>query len=173
MKNFLEKYSATKIETNKDEGKLSLESCKKRILNVLADNMRNFKNNTWDKKNRMSKLIIDTETQSIFTLRIGGKRIARYSLSLLNTHEKLNFLSDFYTSVVNGEFDDDILNFLSEEISKADVRKKVNSEKRREKKRKQREEEKAKQKEAEKRTIAAAKDLIDKSVYEILASNKD
>ena len=173
MKNFLEKYSATKIETNKDEGKLSLESCKKRILNVLADNMRNFKNNTWDKKNRMSKLIIDTETQSIFTLRIGGKRIAKYSLSLLNTHEKLNFLSDFYTGVVNGEFDDDILNFLSEEISKADVRKKINSEKRREKKRKQREEEKAKQKESEKRTIAAAKDLIDKSVYEILASNRD
>ena len=134
--------------------------------------MRNFKNNTWDKKNRMSKLIIDTETQSIFTLRIGGKRIARYSLSLLDTHEKLNFLSDFYTGVVNGEFDDDILNFLSEEISKADARKKVNSEKRREKKRKQREEAKAKQKEAEKRTMEATKGFIDERVCEILKANQ-
>ncbi len=35
------------------------------------------------------------------------KRIARYSLDLLTTEQKINFLADFYTSVVEKEFDDD------------------------------------------------------------------
>jgi len=173
MKNFLEKYNATKIETYQDEGKLSLESCKKRIVNILDENMRNFKKGTWDKGNRMNKLIVDTDSQSIFTLRLGGKRIARYALSLLNIQEKLNFLSDMYTNVVNGEFDDDITDFLAEEASKADARKKVNSEKRREKKRKEREAKRAQQKEAERRTLEAAKNLIDKNVYEVLSAAND
>ena len=60
MKNFLNKYNATKIETTKDEGKLSLDSCKKRILSILDENMRNFKKDTWNVGNRMNKLIVDT-----------------------------------------------------------------------------------------------------------------
>ena len=83
MKNFLEKYNANKLETSKDEGKLTLDKAKERILNLLTENMRNFKNNAWDIKNRMNKLITDTEKNSIFTLRLGGKRIVRYSLDLL------------------------------------------------------------------------------------------
>ena len=170
MKNFLEKYNATKIETNEDEGKLSLESCKKRILSILDDNMRHFKNNTWDVGNRMNKLIVDTDTNSIFTLRLGGKRIARYSLSLLDLQEKLNFLSDFYTEVVNGEFDEEITAFLAGEISKAEARKKVNSAKRREKKRKEREASKQ-------RTLEAAKsliqDVVNKTIPETGAGSAD
>ena len=170
MKNFLNKYNATKIETNQDEGKLSLEGYKKRILNILDDNMKNFKNDTWNKQNRMNKLIVDSERNSIFTLRLGGKRIARYSLELLDTREKLNFLSDMYTNIANGEFDEEIAEFLGKEVEKAEARKKVNSAKRREKKRQQREAEKAKKKEAERRTFEAAKDLIDKNVYEALTA---
>lgn len=52
------------------------------------------------------------------------KRIARYSLDLLTTEQKINFLADFYTSVVEKEFDDDILNFLAQEVDNAAVRKK-------------------------------------------------
>ena len=124
MKNFLEKYNATKIENSKDEGMLTLEKAKERILNLLTENMRNFKNDSWDIKNRMNKLITDTENNSIFSLRLGGKRIARYSLDLLTTEQKINFLADFYTSVVEKEFDDDILNFLAQEVDNAAVRKK-------------------------------------------------
>lgn len=80
MKNFLEKYNAFKIETSKDEGKLTLETAKERILKLLTDNIRNFKEYSWNLQNRMNKLIIDTEKNSIFTLRLGGKRIVRYSL---------------------------------------------------------------------------------------------
>lgn len=130
MKKSLSKYNATKLETYEDEGKLSYDSCKKRILNILDENMRNFKYDRWAVGNRMNKLIIDTDTQSIFTLRLGGKRIARYALSLLDTREKLNFLSDVHTEVVNGEFDEEIMNFLAEEVKKAEARKKVNGEKR-------------------------------------------
>ncbi len=153
MKNFLEKYNATKLETNQDEGKLSLESCKRRILSVLDENMKNFKNNSWNTSNRMNKLLIDKENNSIFTLRLGGKKIIRYSLFLLNTQEKLDFLSDFYDSIVNNEYDTEILNFLADEISKAETRKKASAEKRREKI-------KQKKAEAEKKTWEAAQNLI-------------
>ena len=168
MKKSLAKFNAVKIETYQDEGKLNYDTCKKRILNLLDDNMRNFKKDSWNKQNRMNKLIVDTDSQSIFTLRLGGKRIARYALSLLDTNEKLNFLSDIYTEVVNGEFDEEITEFLGEEVKKAEARKKVNSAKRREKKRQQREAAAAEKKAAEIRTYKAAKGMVDDVVHEVL-----
>ena len=89
----------------------------------------------------------------------------------MDTREKLNFLSDFHTSIVNGEFDEEILNFLADEISKAEARKKVNGEKRREKKRKEREQKQADKKEAERRTYEAARGLIDDEVYNTLVAS--
>lgn len=135
MKNFLNKYNATKLETTKDESQLSLEGYKRRILKILDENMIHFKNHSWDLSNRMNKLIIDSESNSVFTLRLGGKRIVRYSLEYLNDHQKLEFLSDFYESVKQGDFDDDIINFIAEEKEKANRRKKESNAKRREKKR--------------------------------------
>ena len=164
MQNFLAKYNASKIETSKDEGKLTLDKAKERILQLLTENIRNFKNNTWDISNRMNKLITDTEKNSIFNLRLGGKRIARYSLDLLTTEQKLNFLADFYTSVANNEFDNEIIEFLAQEVDNAAVRKKEANERRRLKKKAQKEqkakEDATKQAEATARTIAAAKPLL-------------
>ena len=113
MKQFLMKYNANKLETSKDEGLLTLEKARERILKLLTENMKNFKDNSWDISNRMNKLMTDTEKNSIFTLRLGGKRIVRYSLDLLTTEQKLQFLADFYTSVANKEFDEDITDFLA------------------------------------------------------------
>ena len=164
MQNFLTKYNANKIETSKDEGKLTLDKAKERILQLLTENIRNFKNNTWDISNRMNKLITDTEKNSIFNLRLGGKRIARYSLDLLTTEQKLNFLADFYTSVANNEFDNEIIEFLAQEVDNAAVRKKEANERRRLKKKAQKEqkakEDATKQAEATARTIAAAEPLL-------------
>ena len=164
MQNFLAKYNANKIETSKDEGKLTLDKAKERILNLLTENIRNFKNNTWDISNRMNKLITDTEKNSIFNLRLGGKRIARYSLDLLTTEQKLNFLADFYTSVANNEFDNEIIDFLAQEVDNAAVRKKEANERRRLKKKAQKEqkakEDATKQAEATARTIAAAEPML-------------
>ena len=164
MQNFLTKYNANKIETSKDEGMLTLEKAKERILSLLTENIRNFKNNTWDISNRMNKLITDTEKNSIFNLRLGGKRIARYSLDLLTNEQKLNFLADFYTSVANNEFDNEIIEFLAQEVDNAAVRKKEANERRRLKKKAQKEQ-KAKedattQAEATARTIAAAEPML-------------
>lgn len=143
---------------------LTLEKAKERILNLLTENMRNFKNDSWDIKNRMNKLITDTENNSIFSLRLGGKRIARYSLDLLTTEQKINFLADFYTSVVEKEFDDDILNFLAQEVDNAAVRKKEANERRRLKKKEAKEqkvrENIIKQADATTRTVAAAEPLL-------------
>ena len=157
MKNFLEKYNATKLETTKDESQLSLEGYKQRILKLLDENMLNFKNNSWDTGNRMNKLIIDTDKNSIFTLRLGGKKIVRYSLELLSLAQKLDFLSDFYQSIKSGEFDEDIVNFITDEADKAQERKKAANAKRREKKQKEKEE-------AEKKTLAAAKQMIEEQI---------
>ena len=164
MQNFLAKYNANKIETSKDEGKLTLDKAKERILQLLTENIRNFKNNTWDISNRMNKLITDTDKNSIFNLRLGGKRIARYSLDLLTNEQKLNFLADFYTSVANNEFDNEIIEFLAQEVDNAAVRKKEANERRRLKKKAQTEqkakEDATKQAEATARTIAAAEPML-------------
>ena len=164
MQNFLTKYNANKIETSKDEGKLTLDKAKERILQLLTENIRNFKNDTWDISNRMNKLITDTEKNSIFNLRLGGKRIARYSLDLLTKEQKLNFLADFYTSVANNEFDNEIIEFLAQEVDNAAVRKKEANERRRLKKKAQKEqkakEDATKQAEATARTIAAAEPML-------------
>ena len=88
MKNFLEKYNATKLETTKDESQLSLDAYKQRILKLLDENMVHFKNNSWSVQNRMNKLITDTDDKSVFTLRLGGKKIVRYSLELLSDAQK-------------------------------------------------------------------------------------
>lgn len=168
MKNFLEKYNAFKIETSKDEGKLTLETAKERILNLLTDNIRNFKEDSWNLQNRMNKLIIDTEKNSIFTLRLGGKRIVRYSLDLLDTQQKISFLFDFYNSVEAGEFNEDITDFLAKEIDNAAVRKKEANERRKNKKKAEREQ-KAKERQEEyarkveetrQRTLAAAEPML-------------
>ena len=159
MKNFLIKYNANKIETSKDEGLLTLEKARERILKLLTENMKNFKHDTWDISNRMNKLMTDTEKNSIFTLRLGGKRIVRYSLDLLNTEQKLSFLADFYTSVAEREFDEDITEFLAKEIDNANIRKKEANERRRNKKKEEREQ-KAKDKEAEReRSLAMAQQM--------------
>ena len=89
MKEFLGKYKAQKIETSADEGKLTLETAKKRILNLLVENIQNFKNDSWSIANRMNKLMIDTENNTIFSLRLGGKKIVRYSLDLLDVMQKM------------------------------------------------------------------------------------
>jgi hypothetical protein len=157
MKHFLMKYNANKLETSKDEGLLTLEKARERILKLLTENMKNFKENSWDISNRMNKLMTDTEKNSIFTLRLGGKRIVRYSLDLLNTEQKLQFLADFYTSVAEKEFDEDITDFLAKEIDNANARKKEANERRRNKKKAEREK---KAEEAKIRTLAATEPIL-------------
>lgn len=161
MKDFLGKYKAQKIETSEDEGKLTLETAKKRILSLLVDNIQNFKNDSWSIANRMNKLMIDTENNTIFSLRLGGKKIVRYSLDLLDTMQKMQFLADFHTSVSNGEFDEDILNFLAKEVDIANQRKKEANERRRLRKQEERE---RRAEAARQRTIAAAEPLLNKEL---------
>lgn len=161
MKNFLEKYNASKIETSQDEGKLTLETAKKRILNLLVENIQNFKNDSWSIANRMNKLMIDTENNTIFSLRLGGKKIVRYSLDLLDVMQKMQFLADFHTSVSNGEFDEDIVNFLAKEVDVANQRKKEANERRRLKKQEEREK---KAEMARQKTLAAAEPLLNREL---------
>lgn len=73
----------------------------------------------------------------------------------------MEFLSDFYDSIVNHEFDTEILNFISQQIENAEKRKKISNERRKLKKQQEKEE-------ATKRTIAAASSLIEETMSQSL-----
>ena len=74
-------------------------------------------------------------------------------------------MADFYTSVANNEFDDDIVNFLAKEVEKASERKKEANERRKIKKK---EEKERKLKEARERTIVAAQPLVSDQISQVL-----
>ena len=83
----------------------------------------------------------------------------------MTKEQKLNFLADFYTSVANKEFDNEIVDFLAQELDNAAVRKKASNERRRQKKKAQKEQKAkedatTKQSEAAARTIAAAEPML-------------
>ena len=133
-------FGITRLETQKDEGLLSKGSCKQRILDLITLNIKNFRDNSWDKSNQMNKLLIDLDEKkntSVFSVRLGGKRIYRCSCQLLPTDQKIAFLTRFYEAVSKGILDTQIENFCENEVKrKADMRKKNN-----EKKKNKREEE--------------------------------
>lgn len=45
--------------------------------------IQNFKNDSWSIANRMNKLMIDTENNTIFSLRLGGKKIEAATRNLI------------------------------------------------------------------------------------------
>ena len=58
IEDFMSAFGITQIATQKDEGLLSKESCKQRILDLITMNIKNFRDNSWDKSNQMNKLLI-------------------------------------------------------------------------------------------------------------------
>ena len=74
---------------------------------------------------------------------------------------EMQFLADFHTSVSNGEFDEDIVNFLAKEVDVANQRKKEANERRRLKKQAERE---RKAEMARQKTLAAAEPLLNREL---------
>ena len=148
---FMGDYNITAMETARDEGLMSFDVCKERILNIIAENIRLFKANTWDKKNRMQKLLVDLDKQknkSVFTVRLGGKRIYRCNTALLDLPAKIEFLTKFYEGVSRGCLDKQIEKFCEKEVELANARKEKQKIKRKEKRKAEREAEEAKKAEA-------------------------
>ena len=56
IEDFMSSFGITRLETQKDEGLLSKESCKQRILDLITMNIKNFRDNSWDKSNQMNKI---------------------------------------------------------------------------------------------------------------------
>ena len=73
----------------------------------------------------------------------------------------MHFLAYFHTSVSNGEFDEDIVNFLANEVDIANQRKKEATERRRLKKQEERE---RKVEMARQRTLAAVEPLLNREL---------
>jgi len=158
IEDFMSAFGITQIATQKDEGLLSKESCRKRILKEIEINIQNFKNDGWSKENQMHKLLTelkkkDNVISTIFSVRLGGKRIYRCSCGLLNKQQKIEFLTKFYEAISKGILDEQIENFCENEVKLKEKRKQAS----RLKKKLKRAEEKAK-KEAEEKAAAKAQE---------------
>lgn len=109
----------------------------------------------------MNKLLIDLDEKkntSVFSVRLGGKRIYRCSCQLLPLEQKIAFLTKFYEAVSKGILDTQIETFCENEVK----RKKENKEKNNQKKRAEREEDRLKK---------AAKLLAEKQAKEEAAKH--
>ena len=132
IEDFMSSFGITRLETQKDEGLLSKESCKQRILDLITLNIKNFRDNSWNKSNQMNKLLIDLDEKkniSVFSVRLGGKRIYRCSCPLFPTDQKIAFLTKFYEAVSKGILDTQIETFCENEVKLKEERRKANNKK--------------------------------------------
>jgi len=134
MESFMGSFKITPMTTLKDEGLLSFQNCKDRILDMIKYNIQNFKNNTWDMNNRMLKMLVDTDekknNKSICTVRLGGKKVYRCNCSALSALDKVDFLNKFHEGVSLGCLDKEIEHFCEQQVALAEERKKIHREKR-------------------------------------------
>lgn len=150
IEDFMGSYSIVPMKNAREEGLMSFEVCKKRILDLIQENIRLFKANVWDKKNRMQKLLVDLDkkNKTVFTVRLGGKRIYRCNTVLLDLPSKIEFLTKFYEGVSRGCLNKQIEDFCESEVNLANKRKEKQKEKRREKRKAEREAQAKKEAEA-------------------------
>ena len=146
IESFMSSFGIVPMKNAREEGLMSFEVCKQRILDLIQENIKLFKANVWNKKNRMQKLLVDLDkkNKTVFTVRLGGKRIYRCNTVLLDLPSKIEFLTKFYEGVSRGCLNKQIEDFCESEVNLANKRKEKQKEKRREKRKKEREE-KAKQ----------------------------
>jgi hypothetical protein len=153
IENFMGSFGIVPMTTLRDEGLVSFDVVKERVLKLITMNIKNFKENLWNDSNKMNKLLVDLDkkkNKSIFTVRLGGKRIYRCNTALLPPEQKAVFLEQFYHGVANGCLDKQILDFCEKEVKLNEVRKEKQKEKRRAKRQAEREEKKQKEVEAAK-----------------------
>ena len=142
METFMGSFKITPMTTLKDEGLLSFQNCKDRILDMIKYNIQNFKNNTWDMNNRMLKMLVDLDAKrnkSVLTVRLGGKRVYKCNCATLSAPEKVEFLNKFHEGVSLGYLDKEIENFCEQQVAMAENRKKSQREKRKEQRKAERE----------------------------------
>ena len=153
IENFMSNFGIVPMTTLRDEGLVSFDVVKDRVLKLITLNIKNFKENLWNASNKMNKLLVDLDekkNKSIFTVRLGGKRIYRCNTALLPLEQKIEFLTKFYSAVSSGVLNQQIIDFCEREAKLNEVRKEKQREKRREQNRIKREEKKKKEAEAKK-----------------------
>ena len=142
IEQFMGSFGIVPMKTAKDEGLLSFQNCKDRILQLIQLNIQNFKNNAWSLENRMNKLLVDLDpkrNKSVLTVRVGGKRVYRCNTHMLTPTEKVEFLTKFYQGVSTGCLDREIEDFCEGQVRLAEARKKKQRETRKEQRRLERE----------------------------------
>ena len=142
IESFMSSFGIVPMKTAKDEGLMSFDVCKERILNLIQENIRLFKANVWDKKNRMQKLLVDLDAKknkTVFTVRLGGKKIYRCYTELMDLPTKIEFLTKFYEGVSRGCLNKQIEDFCESEVNLANARKDKQKEKRKAKRKAERE----------------------------------
>ena len=135
-------YEMVPMTTLKDEGLLSFDECKNKLLHLIQYNLDQFKNNSWDLTNRMNKILTDLDpkkNKTILSLRIGTKRFYRSNFRLLNALEKVEFLSKLYQGVSAGCMDKELQYFCEQQAIDVENRKKKHREERKARRKAERE----------------------------------
>ena len=133
IESFMGSFGIVPMTTLKDEGLLSFQNCKDRILKMIETNIHNFKNNEWNMNNRMMKMLVDLDpkkNKSVCTVRLGGKRVYKCNCTTLTTPQKVEFLTRLYEGIFKGLLDERITEFCEQQASAAEDRRKVQREKR-------------------------------------------
>ena len=142
IESFMGSFGIVPMTTLKDEGLLSFQNCKDRILKMINLNIQNFKNDTWDGTNHMMKMLVDLDekkNKSVCTVRLGGKRVYRCNCATLTLPQKVEFLNKLYEGISRGFLDKKITDFCEQQVALAEDRKKVQREKRKAKRKAERE----------------------------------
>ena len=143
IENFMGSFGIVPMTTLRDEGLVSFDVVKDRVLKLITLNIKNFKGNLWDDSNKMNKLLVDLDekkNKSIFTVCLGGKRIYRCNTTLLPLDQKIEFLTRFYKGVSSGVLNQQIIDFCERKAKLNEIPKEKQRAKRREQNRIKREE---------------------------------
>ena len=136
------------MNTVKDEGLISFDGCKNRLLDLIKLNIQHFTKGSWNEKNHMWKIVVDKETKgkTILSLRSGSRTFFRFSAPIMDISAKITLLNKLYEQVSKGMMDNQIQNFCEQQVIAEGERKKKNREAR--KARRKAEKEALKEKEA-------------------------
>ncbi|MFI3242475.1 MAG: hypothetical protein R3Y43_07910 [Alphaproteobacteria bacterium] len=122
---FMEKYNLTEVATTGSV--LTLADYKDRIVNLIDYNIKVINNQEeWDGCNRMKKLLTEDKKNNkiIFAIRFNSRTVVRLSgLNLPNDFMKVQFLQDAKQSILMGEFDGKIEEFMRKAQENQEARK--------------------------------------------------
>lgn len=127
---FMQKYNLTEIAASGST--LTFDDYKNKIVELIDYNINVIETGSpWNDENRMKKVLTEDKNKTIFAIRFNSRTVVRLAgLSLTNDFMKVKFLKDAKQSILEGEFDPKINEFMQSLQKKQEIRKVESKERR-------------------------------------------